>query len=397
MRYQRSSVLLVGAVVAATCGLAFAAEAPSQVSAESLLGEDTMGENWTVSPDVGSDGYFRTFEFTTPYGDFQVAGKQRMADRIQELRALQSLEQISTTSAFTDALGRAAMAPIHFGANLVTDPIETTENVFTGIGDMFRSVTNSGPRRDPLFNRLTGITAAERELAFQLQVDPYSDFSPLRNGLSDVANAAAAGGLSITAAIAAIPGGAGVVASASATGADFADSVYSMTSYEVAAAVAEKLKMQGVSDETTEKFVGNLWYSPNDQYAIAEALEQLNAENKEAFITVAADADSFDLAKFHRYRAELLTAESERLGNLSDFVVVGEMALNHNADGNLVAAFPFDVVEWTDSVAENLSALSDAVAAESDAPARIFATTGTISPTAIAELGRRGWTIIRLD
>lgn len=396
MKYQRSSVLFLGVVVAAMSGLVLAAEAPSEVSAESLLGEDAMGENWTVSPTVGSDGYFRTFDFTTPYGDFQVVGKRRMDQRIEELRALQTLEDISLSSAFGDALGRAAMAPLRFGANLVTDPIETTGEVFTGIGDMFRSVTSSGPRRDPLFNRLAGITAAERELAYQLQVDPYSDFTPLRTGLSDVANAAAAGGLSITGAIMAIPGGAGVIASASATGADFADSVYNMTSYEVAAAVAEKLEMLGVSEEVTEKFVGNLWYSPNDQFAIAEALEQLNAANAEAYIAIAAEADSVDLAKFHRYRAELLAAESERLGTLTEFVAIADMALSHNAGGNLVAAFPFDIVEWTESVTENLTALSDG-AAESTATTRIFATTGEISPAAITELGRRGWTIIRLD
>jgi hypothetical protein len=397
MRYPYNSVFFAATLVAAAAGYALAAEAPSQVTAESVLGDDAMGENWTVSPMVGSDGYFRTFAFTTPYGDFEVTGTNRMRERIQELRALQTLEEISTTSAFGDALGRAAMAPLRFGANLVTDPIETTGNVFAGIGDMFRSVTNSGPRRDPLFNRLVGISAAERELAYQLQVDPYSDFSPLRNGLSDVANAAAAGGLTITGAIMAIPGGAGVVASASATGADFADSVYSMTSYEVAAAVAEKLQMIGVSEETTEKFVGNLWYSPNDQFAIVEALEQLSAENTEAFISVAAEADSFDLAKFHRYRAELLARENERLGTLSEFTVIGETALSYNADRSLVAAFPFDVVEWTDSVAENLSALSDAAAAESDAATRVFASTGDMSPVAITELGRRGWTIVRLD
>jgi hypothetical protein len=396
MKYQRSSVLFLGVVVAAMSGLALAAEAPSEVSAESLLGEDAMGENWTVSPTVGSDGYFRTFDFTTPYGDFQVVGERRMEQRIEELRALQTLEDISLSSAFGDALGRAAMAPLRFGANLVTDPLETTGEVFTGIGDMFRSVTNSGPRRDPLFNRLAGITAAERELAYQLQVDPYSDFTPLRTGLSDVANAAAAGGLTITGAIMAIPGGAGVIASASATGADFADSVYNMTSYEVAAAVAGRLGMLGVSEEVTEKFVGNLWYSPNDQFAITEALEQLSVGNVEAYIAIAAEADSVDLAKFHRYRAELLAAESERLGTLTEFVAIADMALNHNAGGNLVAAFPFDIVEWTESVAENLTALSDG-AAESTATTRIFATTGEISPTAITELGRRGWTIIRLE
>jgi len=399
MRRQRNCVLFF-CVFAVAPAFAWGAEAPSEVSAQSLLGDEVTGENWTVQPAVGSDGYYRVFNFTTPYGDFQATGRKRMDERLIELRAMQTLEEISVSEAFTDALGRAAMAPIHFGRDLVTAPVETTRNFFTGIGDMFRgvadSVTNDGPSRDSLFNRLVGITAAQRELAYELQVDPYTDFSPLRTGLSDVANASAAGGLSITAAISAIPGGAGVAASAAATGADFANSVYSMTSYEVAAAVAEKLEILGVAEDTSERFVGNLWYSPNDQFAIAEALEKLNAANTEAFVSVAADADSFDLAKFHRYRVELLVAESERLGTIREFVAVSEMTLNYNANRDLVAAFPFDIVEWTDSVSQSLSALSENASALG-VQTRIFATTGEISPMAITELGRRGWTIIRLE
>ena len=46
---------------------------------------------------------------------------------------------------------------------------------------------------------------AARELAFELKVDPYTDFTPLRDGLADVARAMAAGDLSVTAAISAIP------------------------------------------------------------------------------------------------------------------------------------------------------------------------------------------------
>ena len=44
-------------------------------------------------------------------GEDQVNGHRRMQDRLQELRALAVLEEMSDTKAFADALGSAGLAP----------------------------------------------------------------------------------------------------------------------------------------------------------------------------------------------------------------------------------------------------------------------------------------------
>ncbi len=178
-----SAALLAIAVVAITP--ANAQEASPEVSAESLLGEEIMGENWTVSPMVQSDGFLRIFDVTTNYGDFQLGGERRMNERLQELRALQILEQMSRTNVFVDALERGAMAPIRFGRDFVSAPIETTGNFISGVGRTIRGVASGvrsavtdrdgPPARDPLVERIVGITSTERELAAQLGVDPHSD------------------------------------------------------------------------------------------------------------------------------------------------------------------------------------------------------------------------------
>ena len=353
-------------VVLTARAAAGAVETAVDTSANSLLGADVKGNNWTVDPTVHSDGFLRLFDVKTPYGDFQVNGRRRMSERLQELRALQTLDKMSRTKAFGDALGKAGMAPIRFGRDLIVDPVETTGNLISGVGRMFQSVasTVSGKSsgRNSLFDRVSGITAAERELAVQLKVDPYTDFTPLRNGLNDVAKAAAAGGLSVTAAISAIPGGAGIAMSASSTAGDLASSIGGKRSDEIVALVTQKLDKLGVGKAVAAKFVANKFYSPNDDYAIADALEKLNAANSASFVSVAADADSYDVAKFQRYRAELLLRENARLGTLKEFVIVTKMAINHNAAGDVVAAFPFDTVAWTDSVSLSLARLSDDIA-----------------------------------
>ena len=385
--------LLASAPVGAT-------EQPSQAGADALLGADVQGENWTVGPVVPSDGYVWIFSVKTPYGDFHVNGLHRMKDRLQELRALGLLEKMSRTKAFGDAMIAAGLAPIRFGRDLLLDPFETVGNFVSGIAKMFdtvaASVGNSGHSRDPFFDSVTGITKAERELAQELSVDPYSDFTPLRSGLESVAQAATAGSLPITVAISMSPGGAGIAVSSVSTASQVSAVVYSHTSRDTFVIVTNTLIGLGVDKATAKKFVANTFYSPADEFAIAEALESLSATNSTAFIESAAMAGSFDVAKFNRYRAELLTRESVRLGTLKSFELVSGFALNRDASGRLVAAFPFDTLAWTDSVSSSLTRLSGQIAAQHETRLAVFASTGALSPLAKAELKKLGWETVEL-
>jgi hypothetical protein len=357
---------------------------------------------------VQSDGFLQFFDVTTTYGDFQLGGLRRMNERLEELRALQILEQMSRTTVFTDALERGAMAPIRFGRDFVSAPIETTGNFISGVGRTIRGVASGvrgavtdrdgPPARDPLFERIVGITSTERELAAQLGVDPHSDYVPLRTGLADVAHVSVAGGFSISAAISAIPGGAGVVASYSSTGATYSYETEGLSSGQIIDLVMEKLLTLGVAEETAERFTDNAWYSPTDLYAVAVSLENLAAENSEGFITLAADAGSFDIANFQRHRAELLASDvvRESLGVLGEFVVVSGVALNRNAAGRLVAVFPFDVVSWTYATQEVVIPLGEGIADLGEPDAPIFAMTGDLTPNANAQLRQLGWWLASL-
>jgi hypothetical protein len=375
-----------------------ATETAPDVTAASLLGDEVKGENWEVASAVHSDGFLRIFSVKTSYGDFQVNGVRRMKERLQELRALGVLEKMSRTKAFGDALAKAGLAPIKFGANLILDPVETTGNLVSGVGKMFNNiytgVKNRGTGRDPLFESVTGITKAERDLAAQLNVDPYTDFTPLRKGLEDVAHAIAAGDLTVTAALSAVPGGAGIAVGATSTASTVAASIKDKTSTEIAALVVKKLQGLGVDETTIKAFIGNTNYTPADQFSISDSLERLGATNATAYIARANAATTADVGHFMRYRAELLTADTGRLGTLKDFTIISEMAINHDASGRLVAAFPFDGVYWTESVAKSLTRLSTDMKSENRP--RAIASTGALSPMAEAKLKEMGWAIIRL-
>ncbi len=384
---------------AAKTPAAAAVETAPDVTAQSLLGADVKGENWEVAPAVRSDGFLRLFSVKTPYGDFQVNGVRRMKERINELRALQVLDKMSRTKAFGDALAKAGMAPIRFGRDLILDPVETTGNLVSGVGKMFNNIASNvshrSASRDPLLESVSGITKAERDLAIDLNVDPYTDFTPLRKGLEDVAHAIAAGDLTVTAAISAIPGGAGIAVGATSTASTVAASIADKTSIEIAMLVTKKLQGLGVDDATIKTFVANTLFTPADEYAIADALETLHADNSTAFIVRANAAGSVDVAKFTRYRAELLAKESARLGTLKDFVIVSDIAINRDAKGRLVAAFPFDGVYWTDAVSKSLTRLS--TDDKSVNRPRAIASTGALSRMATAELKKLAWATMKLN
>lgn len=378
-----------------------ATETPPEYKAASVLGADVKGPNWTVEPAIRSDGFVHLYAVETPYGKFQVNGHRRMEERLQELRALSVLEQMSETKTFVEALGDAGLAPVKFGRDLVLDPVETTGNLFSGIARMFdqtvSEVEHRDASRDGFVESVTGVKQAMRELAFELKVDPYTDFTPLHQGLVDMARVMAAGKLSVSAAISAIPGGAGIAVSASSTASNLANPIRDKTSAEIAELVSGKLKALQVADDVTEQFVNNAAYSPGDLYAISESLTKLAAANTDAFIRRAALVQSEDAAKFNRYRAELLASKSAKLGTLTEFYTVQEFALNRDKSGRLVAAFPFDGMAWTDGVEHSIGAIGAELASRGETKPPLFATTGKLTPRASTELKKRGWKIVALD
>jgi len=207
----------------------------------------------------------------------------------------------------------------------------------------------------------------------------------------------AAGNISISAAISAIPGGAGIAVSASSTASNLANPIRDKSSAEIAELVTQKLKALKVPEDVIESFIENQSYSPGDLYVIAQSLTALAANNSEVFIRRAAVVASDDAAKFNRYRAELLAAKSESMGGLKEFYLVNEFALNRDKAGGLVAAFPFDGLAWTDAVERSVGAIGKELATRGETKPPVFATTGKLTPRAQAELKKRGWKLVSLD
>lgn len=380
--------------LAGASGFASAAEEPGPTTATAVLGSAVNGPGYTIDPAVGSDGFMHRYHLRTSRGHFDVVGDRLMRVRLSEVAATRRLQAMSQSDAFKRSFASAATAPVRFGANLLDDPGATVRGSISGIANMFdragSAVANIGSSRDGVGSSLLGIDVARRQLAYELGVDPYTDFPPLATALSDMARAMAGGTLTVKALTMAVPGAAGMVVSASSTSTSSRELLRDRTSSQIIEHVRQVLGGLAVPAGVTARFVDNRNYTPTDLLIIATALRDLRARNSAIFVARAAEAVARDEAFFQRSRAELLAAQGRELG-LTEFVSVAGFPLNLARDRRVVAVFPFDILAWTERAENAFKAAS--VELSRTGNGAVLATTGKISPLAQQELGKLGWTL----
>jgi hypothetical protein len=377
-----------------------ALELPKPEPAEKYLGKATAGSNYTVKPMVRSDGVMRIFDVDTSYGKYTFDGVEFAKLRLHELDAAAALEKMSQSEAFGQAFGRAALGPIKFGADLITNPADTVERSLNGIGNMFDRIgaglSNTRADRDNLVESLLGVTDTQRELAVSLDVDPYTDFPPLAQRLKEMASAMASGGLPIKAGLSLVPGGIGIAVSSVATVSDAKDTLRSKTAAQVIAEARATLLSLGVPDESVSRLVENRNYTPADLLIMARALKKLNAQNTAAFVEHVASAGARNVAFYHRRRAQILAARSTELGGIVSFVTFGGQPINVARNGNIVAAFTVDDIAWTEIQQRTFIAATTEIHRTHLGATPVLATTGAVTPMAAAEIGKRGWKIVHV-
>src|SRR5215468_77 len=99
--------------------------------------------------------------------------------------------------------------------NLVTHPVESVSGAASGLGAAFRTATASltGPKRseaeESRVKDMIGFAKMKRDYAYHFGVDVYADNKVLQDRLDDITWAGYAGSMTLSAALAAVPGGAG--------------------------------------------------------------------------------------------------------------------------------------------------------------------------------------------
>ena len=344
---------LLGVLTLLAAGAAAAAgqfeQAPSCDPA-AALGGASAGSNYFVTSPVSSDGMLRHYTLRTHWGDFETTGDQLMAARVKELNALHALDDTNATKSFGQAVVKAGTAPVVFAGHMIVQPLETTQNTVTGIGQFVGGISsgfnNMGKSRDDTVASLTGEAAEKRLIATSLGVDPYTDFQPLAYRLDELAGASAVGHLAVSGAMSAVPGAAGLVVSNTSTVSAFGDTINDYSDAQLMDMNRDKLARLGVDGATADSLFANRNYTPVDATAMVEALTSLNGVgNIGPMVALAAGVGSRATAYFVRRRIEFTAAWQRRNKTIVAFVGNDSIMfpLAQTTSGWIVGVYPIGI------------------------------------------------------
>jgi hypothetical protein len=267
-------------------------------------------------------------------------------------------------------------------------------------GRMGAGMNNMGQTQDNAMSDLLGVTDQRRELAATYGVDPYTDLPPLKEKLEQLSRAAATGGLMVTGAMMAIPGGAGIIVSNLSTAnkvnnIGVEDLARKYTAAQILDLNRGLLTKMGVDDELTKKMLANRNYTPIDAAIMIGALDSMRGvQDRSVFVARAASADGRAIAYVMRRTAELMADDYRRHGGYVRFVSLAAFPYAITRDGRVTALLPIDALSWTRDTAVGFTQVTNErkrLAPNARGELRI---TGTATAMAKEKLKGQGWAIL---
>lgn len=400
---RAATLLAMMAVAPQALGQPF--ERPPSFEIEKIPGFWPSGDNYTITNPVRSDGLLRIYTLATPYGEFVVHGDQMLRMRINELAALYELEKIANSESYGKALIDAGLSPFRYTGRLIADPKKTVEDTFSGIGTMFgrlsADLTNMGKTPGDLISGLLGVTDQKRKLATKVRVDPYTDFPPLDAKLSRLSEAAVAGGLTVSAAMMAVPVSAAAIlysnlgTASTIEGVRIDELARDQTAAQIFDINRERLRAMGADDELIEALLVNTKYTPIDMAVLVAALDSMSGvDDRVVFLRRAVQMDTRSLAYFMRRHAEMTKNHQSRGAGFIGFLSLGGYPFNVARNGRVVGVMPVDALAWTETIAGIIrECAADARNATPTGKVELRIT-GTATPRARKELQALGWRLV---
>jgi hypothetical protein len=308
------------------------------------------------------------------------------------------MKKVQETDEFGKSIEEAGGDIVEGGKALITKPKETIKGAATGVGKLFEraheSLFESQPSKyeDSRTKSLIGFSKTKREYAAEFRVDVYSTNSVVQDNLNEIAWAGYAGGLSVTIATAAIPGGAGLAVSA-AGGSDLLNEVIALTPpSELRIKAREKLTAMKVNKDLIDLFIDNSSFSPRHQTLIVATLEKMPATaDRGLFVKHAVNTDSEEVALFTQQIAQMQAGYYQHVDKIEQFIRIGGLIVSRSSNGKLIAAAPLDYVIWNKHTERIFQAFDDYAKGTPGIKAKEWWLTGSLSPMTRQMLKERGW------
>jgi hypothetical protein len=371
------------------------------LSASKILPPELLsGPNHRVQERVINDGFLNIYTIDSKFGQFKAVSTALLRVRIQEINAMEAMDKLKGTKEYGTAVKESALSNMVAAKDMVFQPVKTLTTAVSGVGVAFRRAGDGvfGSKRsdteDSRFKNLIGFSNYKREYAYDLGVDVYSRNEVLQDRLNEISWAGYAGGLTVSAAMSAVGGGAGVAMTAISTTRVTTAIFKNQPPADLRRGNTEKLKAMGVEPSTVEMFINDSVFSPREQTLLVLALDEMTGvADRERFVQLAALTNNADMAFFRQRQAEMYAGYHKAVAPLTQFVSVGQLAAARARNGALVFNVPIDHLVWTESLAQ-LVANTDKVANQLPGlTQKQLWVTGNLSSRARSEMQRIGWKI----
>lgn len=377
-------------------------EAPPVLSASKILPREILsGPNHAVEERVVNDGFLNTYRVNSKFGTFTAVSTATLRKRIGEINAMARMEQIKGSKEYAAAIKDAGLGTLGSMKNLLTSPVDTLSGAASGLGAAFRRAGDSltGPKRsqseDSRVKDLIGFSAAKRDYAHQFNVDVYSDNEKLQERLNEITWAGYGGSLTWSAAMMAVPGGAGLAISIAGTNKLLNQIFQTTPPVELRRMNAEKLSAMQVHPEIADAFLNNSVFSPRHQTILVNALNELKGvTNRAGFVRLALASPNPTVAYLRQRQAEMYAGYHKAVAPIESFISFGDFAAARTNAGALVFNVPLDHLVWTEPVARLLTGANQLVKELPGVKEKQVWVTGTVTASARKEIESRGWQVM---
>jgi hypothetical protein len=371
--------------------------APAMRASSILPASMIAGPHHKVADNVETEGYLHEFSLTSDFGPFVALGRSQLATRIDEIRAIAALQDVSKSEVFLQAAGGAIVNIGKGAASAVTNPTETVKGIGGGIKRFGvnlgraskRAVTTEGGADSGenaatgVANTALGVSEAMRRWARKVGADPYTTNPVLRDTLQGIAQVDAAGSI-VTRIAVPVPG---VVTSVASVG----DLVWSKDPEELRKLNEARVKALGAPDKAAAAFFRNGWYTLTLQTRLVAALDAVQKPGCAEYLDAASAAESEREAWFFVESAEMLQGFHQRRPITR--LLTDSRALVATAGGEAVALVPLDYIGSTRVAMDALGEIAARAKSELGAARLALHLTGRASDRAKQDARSIGWTI----
>jgi hypothetical protein len=362
-----------------------------------------QGPHFTVDPKVPVKGFLERFTIRSPSGSFEAHGVHMLPIRVHEVEAIAKLDDLSKTTEFAEAAGKAIARPVTSTVNMIVHPVDTITGFPDGVARLFDRIKlgservyqaatapdqSGGARAEEASKRVgmatitaLGFEKERRDLAKSLGVDPYTTNEVLAKKLTDTAWVAFSGRFIIQTATSILVPYSMAMSAVTITN----STVYDTPAADLVNNATAIFKETGASDAQVQAAVQNPQYSLSVLAALAMGIQRLQGvPGRDAVVIFAAAARTQDETRFVAGAVNMLARYHEAVAPIAQVSAPGPI-LGRTAAGAIVVPMPVDYIAWTERVARFPQR------PDIQAPEHVGFISGRLSPLAEKEFTKRNW------